>query len=93
MKLSKEQLLESIKTKFADDTSDETLKFIEDITDTINDMDSGDWENRYKENDAMWRQKYKERFFHTPVEEPTKDDVEEPTEPEVLTYDALLEKI
>ena len=92
MKLTKEQLLESIKTKFADDTSDETLKFIEDLTDTINDMDSGDWENKYKENDAMWRQKYKERFFQTPVEETTKDDVEEP-EPEVLTYEALLEKI
>lgn len=92
MKLTKEQLLESIKNKFADDTSDETLKFIEDLTDTINDMDSGEWENKYKENDAMWRQKYKERFFQTPVEEPTEDDVKEP-EPEVLTYDALLEKI
>ena len=92
MKLTKEQLLESIKNRFADDTSDETLKFIEDLTDTINDMDSSDWENKYKENDAMWRQKYKERLFQTPVEETTKDDVEE-SEPEVLTYEALLEKI
>lgn len=92
MILNKEQLFENIKKHFSEDTSDEALQLIEDITETVNDLDSENWKNKYEECDKMWRQKYKERFFQTPVEEPTKNDVEEP-EPEVLTYDALLEKI
>lgn len=67
--LSKEKLLESVSELFKDDTSDEVLSFIEDITDTINSYDSGeDWKTKYEENDATWRQRYKERFFSSDVE-------------------------
>ena len=64
--LSKEDFLNLIKERTKDSTDDDTLKFIEDATDTINslsDTDGEDWKTKYEDNDKMWRQKYKERFF------------------------------
>lgn len=63
-----EDILSIIKDKFKDDTTDSTLGFIEDVTDTINDLDTKakdetDWKAKYEENDKQWREKYKERFF------------------------------
>lgn len=62
------ELLESIRTMFADDTSDETLELIEDVSDTLNDYesrtaDNTDWKTMYEENDKKWREKYRDRFF------------------------------
>lgn len=91
--LSREKFFELIKAKVGEDTSDETIQFLEDITDTYNDLTnkkSGteDWEKKYKENDAMWREKYRSRFFgdgqeNDPVpvpEEPKKDPETEKAE-------------
>ena len=67
--LSKDDFFKLIKSKVGEDTSDETIKFLEDITDTYNDLSNSsksggeDWQKRYEENDKMWREKYKERFF------------------------------
>lgn len=64
--LSKEDFLNMIKERTKDSTDDETLKFIEDATDTINSLsetDGEDWKTKYEDNDKMWRQKYKDRFF------------------------------
>lgn len=64
--LSKEDFLNLIKERTKDSTDDETLKFIEDATDTINSLsetDGEDWKTKYEDNDKMWRQKYKDRFF------------------------------
>ena len=65
---SKEDILSVIKEKLKDDTTDSTLSFIEDINDTINDLESKardeqNWKQKYDENDKQWREKYKERFF------------------------------
>lgn len=63
---NKEFLLETIKKYTGEDTSDEVLQLIEDFTDTINDMETKadtDWKRKYDENDKMWRDKYKARFF------------------------------
>lgn len=96
--LTKEKLLESVNERFKDDTSDEVISFIEDITDTINSYDSGeDWKTKYEENDAAWRQRYKERFFSTDVEKPkdgtvivSKETVDD-SENEPSKYDDLFE--
>lgn len=64
----KEELLKFVEERFREDNSDEVLKFIEDFSDTIN--DDSDWKAKYDENDKMWRDKYKSRFFS---EEPTPD--------------------
>lgn len=65
---TKEDILSAIQDMFKDDTSDSTLGFIEDVTDTINDLETkasgqDDWKTKYEENDKEWREKYKERFF------------------------------
>lgn len=84
---TKEDIMTSIKGKFGDDTSDETLAFIEDVSDTFNALesqakDSTDWKSKYEENDKEWREKYKERFFSAdPVNEPEKPEQDEPEKP------------
>lgn len=66
---TREEILESVKEIFGDNTDDNTITFLEDITDTITDLedkakgDGTDWKAKYTENDEAWRKKYKERFY------------------------------
>lgn len=65
---TRDELLEALKGKLGDDTSDETLALIEDVSDTLTDYetktkDSTDWKAKYEEKDKEWRQKYRDRFF------------------------------
>lgn len=89
---TKAELLELVKARIGDDTSDEALAIIEDVTDTLDDYetrvaDAGDWKARYEQNDADWRKKYKERFF-APTEEPEENDEPEEAE-EKRTFEDL----
>lgn len=77
---TREEILNSIKAKFGDQTDDETIAILEDVTDTFTDLetkaqgDGEDWKAKYEENDASWRKKYTERFYSSdPKEEPDKD--------------------
>ena len=96
--LTREQMLERIKQRIGEDTSDEALKLIEDVSDTINDYetktnDTTDWEKKYKENDEQWRKKYKERFFTAPIQEDEQDiPNEEEPKLEKLTYENLFKE-
>lgn len=83
--LNKESFLNRIKEKIGDDTSDEAIAFMEDMTDTFNDLESKstkadkeDWKAKFEENDKMWREKYKSRFFDTDSSDTDKDLPEEP---------------
>lgn len=92
--LTKEQLMESIKNRVGEDTSDEALAFIENVNDTIENMSSDkntDWKARYEENDAAWRQKYKDRFFNSSSEDKD-DDLEEEEKKKPMTYEALFKE-
>ena len=63
--LKKDELMKLVLDKVKDDTSDEAIKFREDVTDTIDSMtvsDGVDWHQKYTENDASWRKKYADRF-------------------------------
>lgn len=65
-----DEILESVKTRVGDSTEDADIEFIENISDTLNDLNSKasgqeDWKTKYEENDKAWREKYKERFFST----------------------------
>ena len=66
---TKEELLESIRSKIGEDSSDETIAFLEDVTDTFDDLenkakgDGKDWKAEAERIDAEWREKYKARFF------------------------------
>ena len=93
--LEKEAFMNLIKERIGDSTTDEDLKFIEDLTDTYNDLEQKsntasdkEWEEKYNNLDKEWREKYKARFFNsetTPAgvkdeqEEDVKDDAEEKT--------------
>ena len=66
---TKEEIINAIKGKIGEDTSDETLALLEDISDTLNDYDNKtkdteDWKAKYEENDKEWRQRYRDRFFN-----------------------------
>lgn len=64
-----EEILQNFKSIIPDDTSDETIGFIEDVTDTIHDLenkakgDGKDWKSEAERIDKEWREKYKARFF------------------------------
>ena len=67
--LKKEDFFERLSKRIGDDTSDEGLKDMEDFTDTYNALspkaegDAAEWKRKYEENDAMWKKRYKARFF------------------------------
>ena len=70
--LSKEKFLSTLKSKIGDSNTDEDIKFIEDMTDTYEDLaknkdntDSENWKEKYEQLDNQWREKYKQRFFDT----------------------------
>ena len=91
---TKQEILEKIKQKMGDDTSDEIIALIEDVTDTIDDYekraaDNTDWKKKYNDLDADWRKKYTERFFSgEPVQE-TPQELPEEKPAENLTYENL----
>ena len=62
----KESLLKAIRERIGDDVDDGSLGLIEDLSDTIDNYENNrgeDWRKKYEENDQMWRQRYRDRFF------------------------------
>lgn len=66
---TREEILKSFKTRLGENPDAESISFLEDVTDTLDDFekrangDGTDWKSKYEENDANWRKKYTERFF------------------------------
>ena len=93
---TREEIMESIRTRIGDSTEDEDIAFLEDISDTFDDMESRasgdgeDWKTKYEENDKEWRRKYTERFF-SKGEDP-EDPEEEEEEEESKTFEDLFEE-
>lgn len=92
---TREEILDYVRARIGDDTSDEALAFIEDIQDTINHYESNannggtDWKKKYEDNDKEWRTKYRNRFFNAGAEDD--DDVPDPS-PRRLTFDDLFKE-
>lgn len=67
--LTRDDFFSRLQERLGSDTSDESIQFLEDMTDTYNDLeqkasgDGVDWEQRYHELDESWKQKYQHRFF------------------------------
>lgn len=80
---NKDEILEAIKTRIGDNTDDETISFLEDVSDTLTDLETkanGDgegWKTKYEENDKSWRERYTNRFF-SKEPEPDPDPYPEP---------------
>lgn len=82
---TREEILESFKSRLGENPDDESISFLEDVTDTLDDFekrangDGTDWKSKYEENDASWRKKYTERFFSDePNPEPNPEPKPEP---------------
>lgn len=67
--LNQEDFFNRLHERIGTDTSDESIAFMEDMTDTYNDLvnrannNDVDWEKKYHELDESWKAKYKHRFF------------------------------
>lgn len=99
---TKDEILSALKEIVGESTDDKTISFIEDVTDTLTDFEgrvSEDWKTKFDENDKMWREKYRARFFDGGAPEPTttpasviRDHEEDAkNESEKLSYDELFE--
>lgn len=80
---SKEELIEEVRAVVGDDTSDNVIALIENVTDTMTELEKSDgeeWKQKYEENDKMWREKYISRFTEGTTE-PTTEPTEPTTEP------------
>lgn len=94
--LTRDEFFDRVQRIVGTDTTDESLTFIEDMTDTYNSLDERangdgtDWEQRYRDLDESWKEKYKKRFFSGGSSRVIEDvkDVEEKKE---VTYDDLFE--
>lgn len=95
---TKEELLTSLRANLADETADDSIALIEDISDTLTDAETranGDginWEQKYKDNDANWRKRYTERFYNTEVEGVPEQEQKGEQEPRKLTFENLFKE-
>lgn len=93
-----DEIMSAINERFKDDTTDETLAFIEDVNDTLSDYDARtkdntNWEKKYNENDEKWRKRYRDRFFGKSDDE-DEDDFDDDDEPKKkLTFSDLFKEI
>lgn len=65
--LTREDAVARIAGYVGDRNGDDDISFIEDLNDTLSDLNSRasgqeDWKTKYEENDRQWRDRYKERF-------------------------------
>jgi hypothetical protein len=93
---TKEEMLAEIKAYIGDRTDDETVSLVENVTDTLSDMEkNGNVEARVKEVEDMWRTKYMERFFDGDKEEKiaeVKEEEEKDKSEEIKIEDLYTEK-
>lgn len=94
---TRDEIMEAIRKRIGEDTSDEAISLLEDVTDTFADYetkvaDKTDWKTKYDEMDTSWRKKYMDRFsgktgeeIKEEQEEQIKDDSEPRTFDELFT--------
>ncbi len=90
-----EEILNAVKARIGEDTSDEALALIEDIADTLNNGESNDkedWKKKYEDNDAMWRQKYRDRFFSGGDDKDDTAEEDNDDKPKTYTYENLFKE-
>lgn len=88
---TKEEIMDAISKRLGEDTSDEALALLEDVTDTFADMETKagtDWEQRYNDLDASWRKRYRDRF-ETGTDPAPGGDPGDPKSQKPMTFDDL----
>lgn len=100
--LSKEDFMKRVQERIGEDSSDEALSFVEDMSDTYNDMETRtngvneeEWQKKLDDLDASWRDKYKARFFEgqtTPQEVKDEQTEDVKDDGESVTFEDLFEE-
>lgn len=95
--LDKETFMARLKEKIGEDLSDDSISFIEDASDTYDELmrrseGQEDWKTKYEENDREWREKYRERFFSTPEEAKKEQEENIKEDGEKRTFEELFEE-
>lgn len=70
-----EDLFASFKEYIGENTDDHALAMLEDMSDTYDDLSNKInkaevWKSMYEENDRVWREKYRDRFYSNEVKVP-----------------------
>lgn len=92
---TRDEIVEAVRKRIGEDTSDEAISLLEDVTDTFEDYetrvaDKTDWKTKYDEMDASWRKKYMDRFSGKTgeeVKEEQEEQIKDDSEPR--TFDEL----
>lgn len=100
--LTRDEFFAKLHERIGEDTSDEAITFLEDMTDTYNDMekrvngDGTDWEKKYHELDESWKKRYRHRFFNggdkAVVGEGETAEVDDKPDAEEITIEDLFEE-
>lgn len=94
---TREEIVAQISARIGDDTSDDAIALMEDVADTLADLeekakgDGKDWKAEAERIDKEWREKYISRFNGKTDDN---DDIIEPNDDENkrLTFEALFEE-
>lgn len=94
---TKDELIQSLNAVLGDNASDEALALMEDVSDTLDDKaakDGVDWEQKYRENDAAWRTRYRDRFMNNADNNdlPNDDPIINPAPAERPTFENLFKE-
>lgn len=92
MILTKEALMTMVHDKFKDSEEETDLTFIENISDTVDDLYQKADDNPYKEKYLDLQKRYKERFFGGSQEDDDSFEEEEEKDYNKLSYDDLFTK-
>lgn len=83
---TKQEVLDGLKKFIPDeDTSDDTLAFLKDVSDTLDaGADGAAWKQKAADVEKEWKQKYKDAFYNPPDKPDLEPDSD--TEPKHKTY-------
>lgn len=99
--LNRDDFFNAVQVRVGNDTSDDSIKFIEDMTDTYNSLeqsangDGVDWKQRYDELNESWKKKYAHRFFSGGSNNMPQENGEGGTEdtPPDTSYESLFKEV
>ena len=80
---TREEIMSQLQGIIGDDTSDEALAFVQDVSDTLGNDNSAqritELETQLQTQDNEWRKKYRDAFFTGKIDESIKDEEEHET--------------
>lgn len=94
---TREELLNQIRDMIGDSTDDNALSILENVTDTITDLetraaDNTDWQARYNQLDQEWRQRYRDRFTSGADDPGASQDPDPETGETIMTFEELFKE-